>query len=184
MLMASECPFRFLAPESHSFLADKSRNLRLIPASSLRARRWQAARSLASASGMPRWLRASRTQAFRVSTSSSLGLPFRPLMVKDHFRRFSSYHKCDFCNHKIAWVLAARCVNKKAGLYTDTARRSRGYRMGIEQFVPVLECLTTTTIVRSHKVSKPRDWYFELSYRFEIWQAHRQHCCRSACQIS
>ena len=24
----------------------------------------------------------------------------------------------------------------------------------------------------------------KLSYRFEIWQAHRQHCCRSACQIS
>ena len=34
--------------------------------------------------------------------------------------------------------------------------------------------------VRSRKVSKPRDWYFKLSYRFEIWQAHRQHCCRSA----
>ena len=39
-------------------------------------------------------------------------------------------------------------------------------------------------LVRSRKVSKPRDWYFKLSYRFEIWQAHRQHCCRSACQIS
>ena len=38
--------------------------------------------------------------------------------------------------------------------------------------------------VRSRKVSKPRDWYFKLPYRFEIWQAHRQHCCRSACQIS
>ena len=38
--------------------------------------------------------------------------------------------------------------------------------------------------VRSPKVSKPRDWYLKLSYRFEIWQAHRQHCCRSACQIS
>ena len=38
--------------------------------------------------------------------------------------------------------------------------------------------------VRSRKVSKPRDWYFRWSYRFEIWQAHRQHCCRSACQIS
>ena len=38
--------------------------------------------------------------------------------------------------------------------------------------------------VRSRKVSKPRDWYFKLSYRFEIWQAHRQHCCRSACQVS
>ena len=38
--------------------------------------------------------------------------------------------------------------------------------------------------VRSRKVTKPRDWYFKLSYRFEIWQAHRQQCCRSACQIS
>ena len=38
--------------------------------------------------------------------------------------------------------------------------------------------------VRSREISKPRDWYFKLSYRFEIWQAHRQHCCRSACQIS
>ena len=38
--------------------------------------------------------------------------------------------------------------------------------------------------VRSREVSKPRDRYFKLSYRFEIWQAHRQHCCRSACQIS
>ena len=25
--------------------------------------------------------------------------------------------------------------------------------------------------VRSSKVSKPRDWYFKLPYRFEIWQA-------------
>ena len=38
--------------------------------------------------------------------------------------------------------------------------------------------------LRSRKVSKPRDWYFKWSYRFEMWQAHRQHCCRSACQIS
>ena len=38
--------------------------------------------------------------------------------------------------------------------------------------------------VRSRFVSTPRDWYFKLSYRFEICQAHRQHCCRSACQIS
>ena len=41
-----------------------------------------------------------------------------------------------------------------------------------------------TLFVRSREVSKPRDWYFKLSYRFEIWQAHRQQCCRSACQIS
>ena len=38
--------------------------------------------------------------------------------------------------------------------------------------------------VRSGEVSKPRDLYFKSSYRFEIWQAHRQQCCRSACRIS
>ena len=38
--------------------------------------------------------------------------------------------------------------------------------------------------VRSREVSKSRDWYFKLLHRFEIWQAHRQPCCRSACQIS
>ena len=43
---------------------------------------------------------------------------------------------------------------------------------------------TRRLFVRSREVSKPRDWYFKLSYRFEIWQAHRQQCCRSACQIS
>ena len=39
-------------------------------------------------------------------------------------------------------------------------------------------------IVRSREASKPRNWYFKLSYRFEILQAHRQQCCRIACQIS
>ena len=39
-------------------------------------------------------------------------------------------------------------------------------------------------ILRSHKVSKPRKLYFEISDRSDIWQALRQHCCRCACQIS
>ena len=37
--------------------------------------------------------------------------------------------------------------------------------------------------VRSCEVSTPRDLSFKLSYRFEIWQAHRQQCCRSSGQI-
>ena len=39
-------------------------------------------------------------------------------------------------------------------------------------------------IIRSHEVSKPWDRKFKSSHRFEIWQAHRQQCCRGACQIS
>ena len=39
-------------------------------------------------------------------------------------------------------------------------------------------------ILRSHKVSKPRDLYLKLSSRSESWQAHRQHCYRGTSQIS
>ena len=38
-------------------------------------------------------------------------------------------------------------------------------------------------IVRPREVSKPRDLYLELYDRSEIWHAHRQQCCRCACQI-
>ena len=39
-------------------------------------------------------------------------------------------------------------------------------------------------IVRSREVSKPRYWYFKSTHRLEIWQEHRQHCCRGGCKIS
>ena len=39
-------------------------------------------------------------------------------------------------------------------------------------------------IVRSREVSKPQDWLFKLSHRFDIWQAPRQQSYRGACQIS
>ena len=39
-------------------------------------------------------------------------------------------------------------------------------------------------IVKSRKVSKAGDRVLKYSYRFEIWQAPRQQCCRGACQIS
>ena len=39
-------------------------------------------------------------------------------------------------------------------------------------------------IVRSREVSKPRNWYLELSDRSEIWQTLRRHRCRCACQTS
>ena len=39
-------------------------------------------------------------------------------------------------------------------------------------------------ITMSREASKPRDCVFKLSYRSEIWQTPRKHCCRDACQIS
>ena len=72
-----------------------------------------------------------------------------------------------------AWDLVETCLLRKL-LYI----RHTGETLG-----PV-SISKKTSFVRSRKVSKPREWYFKLSYRFEIWQAHRQQCCRSACQIS
>ena len=46
-------------------------------------------------------------------------------------------------------------------------------------FQNTIRCL----IIRSHEVSKPWDWYLELSDHSEIWQAPQQHCCRGACQF-
>ena len=39
-------------------------------------------------------------------------------------------------------------------------------------------------IVRSCKISKPRDSYLKSYDRSGIWRAPRQHCCRRDCQIS
>ena len=39
-------------------------------------------------------------------------------------------------------------------------------------------------IVRSCKAAKPQDWLLKSLHCFGIWQAHRQHCCWGACQIS
>ena len=39
-------------------------------------------------------------------------------------------------------------------------------------------------IVRYCEVANPRDCLYKLSHRFEIWESHRQQCCRGACQIS
>ena len=33
------------------------------------------------------------------------------------------------------------------------------------------------------KASRPRDFYLKLFDRSEIWQAHRQQCCRCVCRI-
>ena len=49
---------------------------------------------------------------------------------------------------------------------------------------PLFQYPIRCLIVRSREVSKQWDLYLELSDSTEIWQAHRQHCCRSACQIS
>ena len=47
----------------------------------------------------------------------------------------------------------------------------------------LFQYLIRRLVVRSHEVVKPR-WSFISPHRFVIWQAHWQHCCQGACQIS
>ena len=54
---------------------------------------------------------------------------------------------------------------------------------GIRSWVP-FQYPRKTSYREVLQVSKLRDLYLEFSDRFEIWQAHRQHCCWGACQIS
>ena len=49
---------------------------------------------------------------------------------------------------------------------------------------PVLQYAQSLLIKPYLLLTMGEEWYFKLSYRFEIWQAHRQHCCRDVCQIS
>ena len=53
------------------------------------------------------------------------------------------------------------------------------YRFCIGEF----QYPTIRLIIRSHKVSKPRDLHLELYDRSEIWQPPRQQCCGCASQI-
>ena len=63
--------------------------------------------------------------------------------------------------------------------YSMKTRSIQCQLMARAPFQYPIRCL----ILRSCEVSKPWDWWFQLLYRFEIWQSHRQQCCRGACQI-
>ena len=62
-------------------------------------------------------------------------------------------------------------------LVSQTAKQSAATRAPFQYPIRRL-------IVRSREVSKSQDLYLELSDRFDIGQAPRQHCCRPACQMS
>ena len=64
-------------------------------------------------------------------------------------------------------------------LYSMKTRSIQCQVMARAPFQFLIRCI----IVRSREVLKLRYWKFELLHRFEIWQAHRQQCCWSACQI-
>ena len=81
-------------------------------------------------------------------------------------------------------VIIASCVGRCSGNPSWSAKTVYPTYTGCLRPLGPVSISEKRLIVRSREVSKPRDWYFKSSYRFEIWQAHRQQCCRSACQIS
>ena len=86
--------------------------------------------------------------------------------------------------HKYSFVFACVCIKTPIFcIYEKMAKPGLISYMTFPYMAPS-QYPERRLFVRSRKVSKLRDWYFKLSYRFEIWQAHRQHCCRSACQMS
>ena len=73
-------------------------------------------------------------------------------------------------------------------LYCLSCHNARGVGNDWKLLVIKLRALYQYPIIRlvvwSREVSKPRDLRLILSDRSDIWQAPRQHCCRSTCQIS
>ena len=55
---------------------------------------------------------------------------------------------------------------------------------GSQNTVSISDYQIRRLIVRSCKISKPKDLYLELNDRSEIWQAPRQQACKCACLIS
>ena len=94
------------------------------------------------------------------------------------------------CVHVTAYVAVRRSLSTT---YTAVVlglllRQYVSYQFGVWAVlrcqVPVLGPVSISEKTSFRKVAEPRNLYFKLSDRSEIWQALRQQCCRCACQIS
>ena len=90
----------------------------------------------------------------------------------------------------MCYAIGTNCTNWIALMLTSDAcfirrsllnQKAAGCRKNHQDPVSISD---RRLIVRSRKVSKPRDLYLKLYDRLEIGQALRQQCCRRACQIS
>ena len=88
--MEISLPSRFFAFCSHRFLWDKSVKRIRIPASGSWLRRWQALMRVLPALGTFKVSFASLIQDARVSSSLSFAAPATPLIIRAHFRRWTS----------------------------------------------------------------------------------------------
>ena len=95
-------------------------------------------------------LQGSIEQYSREDGRSSIRHFDHPLCVIIGNQRNTTANRCNFAVHTVATDVQALIGTRAPSQYPK--RR---------------------LFVRSREVSKPRDWYFKLSHRFEIWQAHR-----------
>ena len=91
------------------------------------------------------------------------------------------------CNSEIKACISIFCPWTERSIYPEQTEGSvpAPHNCGISQ--SQIACYiygNQSTVSRKQGPVSISEKTSELSYRFEIWQAHRQHCCRSACQIS
>ena len=119
----------------------------------------------------------------------------RNLTIPVCWAMYASVHREEsICHMVIIYIHIVPCTHTAMARFVEillhrrhdrfTLRRDSGKAISVDNTRAPSQYPKRRLFVRSRKVSKPRDWYFKLSYRFEIWLAHRQHCCRSACQVS
>ena len=121
--MEISLPFRFFAFCSHRFLWDKSVKRIRIPASGSWLRRWQALMRVLPALGTFKVSFASLIQDARVSSSLSFAAPATPLIIRAHFRRWTSNSNWRIAR---AVVMEAICVviEGRASVITVSTRLS------------------------------------------------------------
>ena len=93
------------------------------------------------------------------------------VVVYNHVRRITSFYECIAI---LEIPVLRQSVLKFVKCYHTASCCLERYRAPSQY---PKRCL----FVRSRTVSKSRYWYSKLSYRYGIWRAHQQHCCRSAC---
>ena len=102
-------------------------------------------------------------------------------MLADWYRKMSGHVPALAWHPKaLVWLIAVFWCDTLLKL---TASPSAGNNDAIGSWSP-FQYPIRRLIVRSRKLSKLRNLYLESSHRSERWQAPRQHCCRSADQIS
>ena len=105
------------------------------------------------------------------------GFPQKGYVTQETFSFDVSLHCC--------W---GACHIKRSDNFSPSLPDSRPYDKTHKAFTTTIwapfKYPMRRLIARCRKVSKARNRVLKCPHRFAIWLAHRQQCCRCACQIS